>query len=62
VEYESWLERPYIIEADRDAQVTGIAVQPFALTRPSGKHEARHVPDLFCRAFDGGGTVTDCRV
>lgn len=61
VVYESWLERHYIIEADRDARVTGIAGQPFALTWPSGKREARHVPDLFCCAFDGGGTVTDCR-
>jgi hypothetical protein len=61
VEYESWLERHYIIEADRDARVTGIAGQPFALTWPSGKREVRHVPDLFCRAFDGGGAVTDCR-
>lgn len=61
VVYESWLERHHIIEADRDARVTGIAGQPFALTWPSGKRQVCHVPDLFCRIFDGGGVVTDCR-
>jgi hypothetical protein len=55
VVYESWLERHHIIEADRDARVTGIAGQPFALTWPSGSRQAQHVPDLFCRMFDGGG-------
>jgi hypothetical protein len=44
--YESWLERHYVIEADRDVRITGIAGQPFALTWPSGKREAKHVPDL----------------
>ena len=59
--YESWLERHYIIEADRDARVTGISGQPFALTWPSGKkRDAGHFPDLFCRSV-GGGIVTDCR-
>lgn len=63
VVYESWLERHHIIEADRDARVTGIAGQPFALTWPDGKRKRKrtHVPDLFCRLFDGGGIVTDCR-
>jgi hypothetical protein len=60
--YESWLERHYIIEADRDAQVTGISGQPFALTWPSRKkRDAVHFPDLFCRSVDGGGIVIDCR-
>ncbi len=31
VVYESWLERHHIIKANRDARVTGIAGQPFAL-------------------------------
>ncbi len=61
VVYESWLERHHIIEADRDARVTGITGQPFALTWPSGRHQAQHVPDIYCRTFDGGGVVTDCR-
>jgi len=60
--YDSWLERHYIIEADRDARVTGIAGQPFALTWPSGKRrDSAHFPDLFCHSVDGGGIVTDCR-
>jgi hypothetical protein len=42
--------------------VTGIAGQPFALTWPSGKRQVHHVPDLFCRVFNGGGVVTDCRL
>ena len=59
--YESWLERHYIIEADRNAQVTGISGQPFALAWPSGKkRDTAHFPDLFCRSVDGGGIVTDC--
>jgi len=61
VVYESWLQRHYIIEADRDVRVTGIAGQPFELAWPEGKNRVRHVPDLFCRIFDGGGVVTDCR-
>lgn len=61
VVYESWLERHHIIEADRDARVTGIAGQPFGLTWPAGRRQALHVPDIFCRTFDGRGAVTDCR-
>jgi hypothetical protein len=61
VVYESWLGRHHIIEADRDARVTGIAGQPFALTWPSGKRQVWHTPDLYCRMFDGKGVVTDCR-
>jgi hypothetical protein len=61
VVYGSWLERHHIVEADRDARVTGIAGQPFALTWPLAKRQIRHVPDIFCRMLDGGGVVTDCR-
>lgn len=61
VPYESWLERHYIIEADRDAMVTGIAGKPFGLTWPEGKRQMQHVPDLFCRTLDGRGTITECR-
>lgn len=50
---------PNIIEADRDAQVTGIAGQPFELTWHEGKKRVRHIPDLFCRMLDGEGVVTD---
>jgi hypothetical protein len=60
VVYESWLERHHIIEADRDARVTGIAGQPFGLTWPVERSQALYVPDIFCRTFDGGGALTDC--
>jgi hypothetical protein len=59
--YESWLERHHIIEADRDARVTDMAGQPFALVWPSGKRQIKHTPDLFCHMFVGSGVVTDCR-
>jgi hypothetical protein len=49
VVYESWLGRHHIIEADRDARVTGISGQPFALTWASGKRQVWHTPDLYCR-------------
>lgn len=61
VAYESWLERHHIIEADHDPVVTGIAGQPFALAWPTRRGWRHHVPDLFCRTFDGGGIVIDCR-
>ena len=61
VVYESWLGRHHIIEADRDARVTGITGQPFTLTWPSGKRQVWHTPDLYCRMFDGKGVVIDCR-
>jgi hypothetical protein len=61
VAYESWLERHYIIDADRDIRVTGIAGQPFNLTWPGGRKQMRHVPDLFCRMLEGKGVVTYCR-
>lgn len=61
VVYESWLQRHHIIEADRDARMTGIAGQPFGLIWPSGKRQVKHTPNLFCRTFNGSGIVTDCR-
>jgi hypothetical protein len=48
VVYESWLGRHHIIEADRDARVTGIAGQPFALTRsPFRRRSPRCCGGLF---------------
>jgi hypothetical protein len=47
VVYESWLERHYIIEADRDVRVTAIYGRPFKLSWPEGKKQTRHVPNLF---------------
>jgi hypothetical protein len=63
VAYESWLERHHLMEADRDARVTGIAGQPFELTWPrgKGKRPAGHVPDFLFRTLDGRAIVTDCR-
>jgi hypothetical protein len=63
VAYESWLERHHLIEADRDARVTGIAGQPFELTWPRAKRKqpARHVPDFLFQLLDGRCVVTDCR-
>lgn len=63
VAYESWLERHHLIEADRDARVTGIAGQPFELTWPREKRKqpARHVPDFLFQLLDGRCIVTDCR-
>jgi hypothetical protein len=62
VEFESWLERHHIIEADRDPRIVRIAGQPFALIWPGGKGKpVEHIPDIFCRTFDGSGIVIDCR-
>ena len=61
VAYESWLERHYLIESDRNGRVVSIAGQPFELAWSHGNKQVRHVPDLFCRTLDGGGAVTDCR-
>jgi len=63
VAYESWLERHHLMEADRDARVTGIAGQPFELSWPrgKGKRPAGHVPDFLFRTLDGRAIVTDCR-
>jgi hypothetical protein len=59
--YESWLERHYVIKADRDARVVDISGQPFELTWPEVKKQVRHVPDLLCWMLEGQVAVTDCR-
>jgi hypothetical protein len=61
VVYASWLQRHHVVEADRDPRVIAISGQPFELTWPEGKKQARHVPDLFCRLIEGQVVVTDCR-
>lgn len=63
VAHESRLERHHLIEADRDARVTGIAGQPFELTwQPEdAKKPVSHVPDFLFRTLDGRAVVTDCR-
>ena len=62
VGFESLLERDFLMLADYDRDVVGIASQPFAVLWPRGTDGARgHVPDFFVRFRDGGGRVVDVR-
>lgn len=62
VGFESLLERDFLMLADYDRDVVGIASQPFAVLWPRGTEGARgHVPDFFVRLNDGGGRVVDVR-
>lgn len=62
VGFESLLEREFLMLADHDPEVVGIASQPFALLWPKGTEGARgHVPDFFLRLGDGTGRVVDVR-
>lgn len=61
VGFESWLERDRLMLLDRDAQVTGIASQPFRLSWPEEQRRVTHVPDYFARMEDGSALVVDVR-
>ncbi|QYB07707.1 TnsA-like heteromeric transposase endonuclease subunit [Rhodococcus sp. USK10] len=62
VTFESWVERDFLVEADFDSQICGIAAQPFRLEYPGGGERRRaHTPDFFLRSADGGGVVVDVR-
>ncbi|MGA5568545.1 TnsA-like heteromeric transposase endonuclease subunit [Streptomyces pseudogriseolus] len=61
VGYESWLERDQLVLLDRDADVVGIASQPFWLHWHDGKRRRRHAPDYFVRLAGGRGRVVDVR-
>ncbi|MHC6593718.1 TnsA-like heteromeric transposase endonuclease subunit [Arthrobacter sp. C152] len=62
VSFESLLERDFLMLADYDQDVVGIASQPFAVLWPNGTDGGRgHVPDFFVRLRDGGGRVVDVR-
>lgn len=62
VGFESLLERDFLMLADYEQDVVGIASQPFAVLWPRGTEGARgHVPDFFVRLRDGGGRVVDVR-
>lgn len=62
VSFESLLERDFLMLADHEPDVVGIAAQPFALLWPKRTEGARgHVPDFFLRHGDGGGRVVDVR-
>ncbi|HET6285835.1 MAG TPA: TnsA-like heteromeric transposase endonuclease subunit [Amycolatopsis sp.] len=62
VGYESWLERDTLIVLDFDADVVGIASQPFWLrwTTRDGKPRS-HAPDYFARLADGSVRLLDVR-
>lgn len=67
VGFESLLERLFLLTADHDADVVGVASQPFALlwprgtTGPDGRKLRDHVPDFFLRLSGGRGRVVDVR-
>lgn len=62
VEFESLLEREYLLAADADADVVAIAAQPLALLWPHGTPDQRnHVPDFFVRLASGDGRLVDVR-
>jgi hypothetical protein len=63
VGYESWLERDWLVRLDFDADVVGIASQPFWLWWTTSQGRANsHAPDYFARCADGGARVVDCRL
>lgn len=62
VTFESWVERDFLVDADFDAQVRGIAAQPFRLEYPGdGERRRAHTPDFFLRSANGDGIVVDVR-
>lgn len=62
VGFESLLERDFLLSADHDRDVVGIASQPLAFLWPHGTAGARdHVPDFFVRLRDGTGRVVDVK-
>lgn len=62
VGFESLLEREFLMAADFDGGVVGVASQPLALLWPRGTEGHKsHVPDYFCRLSDGDGRLVDVR-
>ncbi|WP_157741775.1 TnsA-like heteromeric transposase endonuclease subunit [Rhodococcus pyridinivorans] len=62
VTFESWVERDFLVDADFDSQVRGIAAQPFRLEYSGGGKRCRaHTPDFFLRSANGDGIVVDVR-
>lgn len=62
VGFESFLERDFLLSADYDRDVVGVASQPFAFLWPRRTDGARgHVPDFFVRLRDGTGRVVDVK-
>jgi hypothetical protein len=62
VAYESWVERDFLMSADFDSDVVGIAVQPFTFRFFASSGSLReHTPDVFLRHPNGDATVVDVR-
>lgn len=61
VAHESRLELARILLADFDAEVTGLAAQPFQLSGLDGGKARRHVPDLLLRRKSGLVAVDDVK-
>jgi hypothetical protein len=62
VDFESLLEREYLLASDAAVDVVAIAAQPLALLWPHGTAGQRdHVPDFFVRLGSGDGRLVDVR-
>jgi len=62
VDFESLLEREYLLSADSETDIVAIAAQPLALLWPRGtKGHRDHVADFFVRLASGDGRVVDVR-
>jgi hypothetical protein len=62
VEFESLLEREYLLAADATVDVVAVAAQPLALLWPHGTvGQCNHVPDFFVRLASGDGRLVDVR-
>lgn len=62
VDFESLLEREYLLSADSETDIVAIAAQPLALLWPRGtRGHHDHVPDFFVRLSNGDGRVIDVR-
>lgn len=62
VDFESLLEREYLLAADNAPDIVAIAAQPLALLWPRDTRGNRdHVPDFFVRLTNGDGRLVDVR-
>lgn len=62
VDFESLLEREYLLAADNAPNIVAIAAQPLALLWPRATRGNRdHVPDFFVRLANGDGRLIDVR-
>jgi hypothetical protein len=62
VDFESLLEREYLMVADNALDIVSIAAQPLALLWPRDTSGNRHhVPDFFVRLANGDGRLIDVR-